>query len=256
MAKGPAATTGRRPRRSSRVSRSTWASSASNAARVYTRTAPAVGRGRPRASLLLPRPAWPIRAVAPLRGRRRIGDQGGLGPHLPVLTRVGLPGASNLVPPDRPVRPFPNSNGATSHGGADGTRRHGPTTQPPCVPHKHRIPALATRSCRPPTRRQLDAHPPRGSRAGIGLAAALPAGPLHPAGPADLLAGRQVAARPLQRQGRSVPPYRPVLPSPLGRPAGALDPSRPGPLRRPPSPPGAGRQAAPPAAKQVRPLEP
>jgi hypothetical protein len=117
MAKGPAATTGRRPRRSSRVSRSTWASSASNAARVYTRTAPAVGRGRPRASLLLPRPAWPIRAVAPIRGRRRIGDQGGLGPHLPVLTRVGLPGASNLVPPDRPVRPFPNSNGATSHGG-------------------------------------------------------------------------------------------------------------------------------------------
>jgi hypothetical protein len=28
------------------------------------------------------------------------------------------------VPPDRPVRPFPNSNGATSHGGPTG---HGAT---------------------------------------------------------------------------------------------------------------------------------
>jgi hypothetical protein len=37
-------------------------------------------------------------------------------------------------------------------------------------------------------------------------------GTLHPAGPADLLADRQLAARPLQGQGRSVPPSGPVLP--------------------------------------------
>jgi hypothetical protein len=222
MAKGLAGTTGRRPRRRSRPSRSRWGSSASNAAMVYTRTAPAVGRGRPPASLLLPLPPWPIRAVAPICGGGRSGDQGGLRPHLPVLTVASAclcP--SNLVPPDRPVRPFLNSNGATSHGGADGTRRHHPTTQPPRVPHNPRIPAVATRSCRPPTRRQLNAPPPPGSRAGIGLAALLPAGPLHPAGLADLLAGRRVAARPRQRQGRSVPPSGPVLPSrwtPCGRP--------------------------------------
>jgi hypothetical protein len=48
----------------------------------------------------------------------------GLRPHLPARTRVGLPDPCNLVPPDRPVRPFPNSNGATSHGGPTG---HGAT---------------------------------------------------------------------------------------------------------------------------------
>ena len=56
-------------------------------------------------------------------------------------------------------------------------------------------------------------------------------GTLHPAGPADLLADRQLAARPLQGQGRSVPPYGPVLP-PL-RDA----------LRAPLTPPGPARCA-------------
>jgi hypothetical protein len=59
---------------------------------------------------------------------------------------------------------------------------------------------------------------------------------LHPASPADLLAGRQLAARPLQGQGRSVPPCGPVLPSlrdgrrpPLTPPG----PARSGDQRRP-----------------------
>src|SRR5215207_6241158 len=53
-----------------------------------------------------------------------------------------------------------------------------------------------------------------GVRVGRGSASPLRCrlGTLRPAGPADLLAGRQIAARPLQGKGRSVPPYGPVLP--------------------------------------------
>jgi hypothetical protein len=52
-------------------------------------------------------------------------------------------------------------------------------------------------------------------------------GTLRPAGPADLLAGRQIAARPLQGQGRSVPPCGPVLPSPWDALRAPLTPPQP-----------------------------
>jgi hypothetical protein len=77
------------------------------------------------------------------------------------------------------------------------------------------------------------ARPPRWFGVGIGLAAALPCGdPCPPAaaphGPADLLADRRIAARPLQPQGRSVPPYGPVLPSRWDALRAPLTPPRPG----------------------------
>jgi hypothetical protein len=80
-------------------------------------------------------------------------------------------------------------------------------------------------------------------RAGRGSASSRPCGPLGMdtctmPSPADLLAGRQLAARPLHGQGAVRSSLRSGTPVPLGRPAGALDPSTAGPLRRPPSPPG------------------
>ena len=52
-------------------------------------------------------------------------------------------------------------------------------------------------------------------------------GTLHPAGPADLLADRRIAARPLQGQGRSVPPCGPVLPPLRDALRAPLTPPRP-----------------------------
>jgi hypothetical protein len=52
-------------------------------------------------------------------------------------------------------------------------------------------------------------------------------GTLHPAGPADLLADRRIAARPLQSQGRSVPPSGPVLPPLRDALRAPLTPPRP-----------------------------
>jgi hypothetical protein len=66
-------------------------------------------------------------------------------------------------------------------------------------------------------------------RAGRGSACPLRCrlGTLRPAGPADLLAGRRIAARPLQGQGRSVPPCGPVLPSRWDALRAPLTPPRP-----------------------------
>jgi hypothetical protein len=68
-----------------------------------------------------------------------------------------------------------------------------------------------------------------GVRAGRG--SALPRccrlGTLRPAGPADLLADRRIAARPLQGQGRSVPPCGPVLPPRRDALRAPLTPPRP-----------------------------
>jgi hypothetical protein len=68
-----------------------------------------------------------------------------------------------------------------------------------------------------------------GVRAGRGSALPLCCrlGTLHPAGPADLLADRQLAARPLQGQGRSVPPCGPVLPPLRDALRAPLTPPRP-----------------------------
>ena len=66
-------------------------------------------------------------------------------------------------------------------------------------------------------------------RAGRGSASPLRCrlGTLHPAGPADLLADRRIAARPLQGQGRSVPPSGPVLPPLRDALRAPLTPPRP-----------------------------
>jgi hypothetical protein len=69
----------RRPPRTIRRSRSRWASKATRAPRVYTLTAPASGRGRPPASLLCPRPAWPIRAAVDDRPAASAPRPGGAG---------------------------------------------------------------------------------------------------------------------------------------------------------------------------------
>jgi hypothetical protein len=71
-----------------------------------------------------------------------------------------------------------------------------------------------------------------GPRAGNGLPASLPAGPLHPAGPAVAVDGREVPPPGLPRQGPFDPP---------GRPSGGLDPSGRPSVRQPRPPvPGWG----------------
>jgi hypothetical protein len=85
--------------------------------------------------------------------------------------------------------------------------------------------------------------------------AGLPAGPLHPAGPTDLLADRRIAARAPPAQGRFVPPYGPVLPSrrdALRAPLTPPGPGRSGDQRRP----GWARSTPPRQQKAGEPLEP
>jgi hypothetical protein len=74
-------------------------------------------------------------------------------------------------------------------------------------------------------------------------------GTLRPAGPADLLAGRRIAARPRQGQGRSVPPCGPVLPPLCGALRAPLTPPRPARSPHQAFAPGGRGAAAPPAAK-------
>jgi hypothetical protein len=80
-----------------------------------------------------------------------------------------------------------SSRGAPPRGGANGTRRRGPTTQPPIA---SRLWLGGGRSWPRPVRRQLDICPPRWPRAGTGLACGAARGNPAPApGPAGCLPG-------------------------------------------------------------------
>ena len=138
-------------------------------------------------------------------------------------------------------------------------QRHRTPRQTPAPPAPPGLRGLHAPPCvRPLTRPQVcprlqPAWPSRTVaqlRAGRGSALPLRCrlGTLHPAGPADLLADRRIAARPLQGQGRSVPPCGPVLPPLRDALRAPLTPPRPARSASSVAPGGRGT-AAPPAAK-------
>jgi hypothetical protein len=137
---------------------------------------------------------------------------------------------------EAPVRPSPNSGGVPPRGGANGTRRHGPTTRPPAAP---RLWLCACQSWPPPARRQLKACPPRWSGTGTGLACGAARGNPAPArGPAScLLDGLPPGRRPRQGRCASSASLRDRLRRPLTRPSSR----RPGETRSP----GAGEDLSP-----------
>ena len=134
-----------------------------------------------------------------------------------VAERPGS-GAAAGPQPDQQQRQqhqrHPNATNATRFLHADTPLRSVDRQRPQVCPADH--PRWPTR-----TMAQL--------RAGRGSASPLRCrlGTLHPAGPADLLADRRIAARPLQGQGRSVPPSGPVLPPLRDALRAPLTPPRP-----------------------------
>jgi hypothetical protein len=142
-----------------------------------------------------------------------------------------------------PARPSRNASGAPPRGGANGTRRRGPTTQPPGA---SRVWLRVDGSWPPPAHRHHDPHPPRWPRAGTGLACGAARGNPAPArGPAGcLLDGLPPGRRP--RQGRFA-----SLRDRLRRPLTRSSSRRPGETRSP----GAGEEQ-PPTSRQDEEVRP
>jgi hypothetical protein len=231
MTEGPAVAAERRRSRRSRPSRSRWASNATNAARVYTLTAPALGLGQAAGKSAPP--------------GARLANSGSCPPRPP---------RGDGHPPLRPPRPLAcwSAGPAAPPLGRGDSQAAAPQERTPCVLGRCRA---VVGSHHQPTGSWTRTHhaDPRQQSASTALG---PAGwapaPSRPGRPA----GRTADSGPAPPASRAVrSSLRSGTPVPLGRPAGALDPSTAGPLRRPASPRVGEEQPPRQQQRQVRPLE-